>query len=170
VSSFSPIDDAGYEALYRRLTGQPRIAQQALGTIVSLPPRSATAAAPGAEHASSPPPRTARVKWRVAAAVALALAVASLSLVWYLGGSSSGTAVRGVVLDTSQRAVAGARVTVIGSPAEVITLASGNFVIPTNAADGQQVQLHAEKEGYRPSTLWHPAGNTPAVVVLEEAR
>lgn len=35
------------------------------------------------------------------------------------------------------------------------------------SADGQQVQLHAEKEGYEAVTQFHPAGAFPATLILE---
>ncbi len=38
-----------------------------------------------------------------------------------------------------------------------------------HAADRQQVQLHAEKEGYVPTTIWQPAGDPPAVLMLQQA-
>ena len=76
--------------------------------------------------------------------------------------------VRGQVVDSKQRAVADARVFVVGYEAEaVITKEGGNFELSAHAAMNQQVLLHAEKKGLKAAKLWHPAGDTPAVLVLE---
>lgn len=75
--------------------------------------------------------------------------------------------VGGVVVDKSGRALSGVRVTVVGhEDTGVITSGSGNFVLTAYAADGQQVLLHAEKEGYRARNQWHPAGDEPATIIL----
>lgn len=77
--------------------------------------------------------------------------------------------VRGQVVDGRNHAIVGARVFVIGyEPDAMITREGGNFELPAHAAIGQQVLLHAEKVGYRPVNLWHPAGDTPAILVLEK--
>jgi hypothetical protein len=74
--------------------------------------------------------------------------------------------VRGQVIDSKNRGIAGARVFVVGYEAEaVITKEGGNFELPAHAAVNQPVLLHAEKSGY-PAELWHPAGETPAKLVL----
>lgn len=76
--------------------------------------------------------------------------------------------VRGQVLDSGGRAVAGVRVSVAGYEAEaVITKEGGNFELPAHAAVGQQILLHAEKTGYRPARLHHSAGDDPAELKLE---
>lgn len=76
--------------------------------------------------------------------------------------------IRGIVLDESGNAVEGVRVSVVGHEEETVTTgAGGQFVLPAHAADGQQVQLHAEKTGYRGITQFHPAGNFPATLTLE---
>ncbi len=76
--------------------------------------------------------------------------------------------VRGQVVDSKQHAIAAARVFVVGYEAEaVITKEGGNFELPSHAAMNQQVLLHAEKKGLKPAKLWHPAGDAPAVLVLE---
>jgi hypothetical protein len=49
----------------------------------------------------------------------------------------------------------------------LITKEGGNFELPAHAALNQQVLLHAQKNGYQAAKLWHPAGDTPAVLVLE---
>lgn len=76
--------------------------------------------------------------------------------------------VRGQVVDAKNRALAGARVFVVGNETEaIITKEGGNFDLPAHAALNQQVLLHAEKKGLKATKLWHPAGDTPAVLMLE---
>jgi hypothetical protein len=76
--------------------------------------------------------------------------------------------VRGMVLDESGKALEGVRVSVVGHDGEAaVTGPGGQFVLPAHAADGQQVQLHAEKEGHEAVTQFHPAGDFPATLTLE---
>ncbi len=76
--------------------------------------------------------------------------------------------IRGIVVDGSGKALAGARVSVTGYESEaVLTPAGGNFVLLAHASDGQQVLVSAEKEGYAPLTQWHPAGDEPLTLALE---
>lgn len=76
--------------------------------------------------------------------------------------------VRGQVVDQGNRGVLGARVFVVGFETEaIITKEGGNFELPAHAAVNQQVLLHAEKANYQPAKLWHPAGDAPAVLMLE---
>lgn len=73
----------------------------------------------------------------------------------------------GIVEDERQSSIEGASVSVVGYDAEaVLTKGSGSFSLPAHAADGQQVQLHAEKAGYQPATQWCPAGDSPCSIVL----
>jgi Carboxypeptidase regulatory-like domain len=75
--------------------------------------------------------------------------------------------VRGIVVDGSNRALAGARVSVVGYESEAVTTgANGGFRLPAHAAEGQQVSLHAEKAGYDAVTQFHPAGDEAATIVL----
>jgi hypothetical protein len=77
--------------------------------------------------------------------------------------------VRGQVVDSKDRSIAGAKVFVVGYEANVvITKEGGNFELPAHAAVGQMVSLHAEKSGYDAVTQSHPAGNHPAKLVLEK--
>ncbi|MGH9842151.1 MAG: TIR domain-containing protein [Blastocatellia bacterium] len=77
--------------------------------------------------------------------------------------------VRGQVVDGNNRAIAGARVCVVGYESETtITKEGGNFELPTHTPVGAEVLLHAEKSGYQPTKQKHPAGNHPAVLVLEK--
>ena len=76
--------------------------------------------------------------------------------------------VRGQVVDGKNRAVAGARVFVVGYESEaVITQEGGNFELPAHAAAGQMVLLYAGKNGYRPTKQPQPAGDTPVDLILE---
>jgi hypothetical protein len=76
--------------------------------------------------------------------------------------------VRGQVVDGSNRAVAGARVFVVGYESEgVITQKGGNFELPAHAMIGQPVHIYAEKAGYRPTKHLHHAGEMPAELILE---
>ena len=76
--------------------------------------------------------------------------------------------VRGMVQDAAGRAVAGALVSIVGYGGEALTTnADGSFALPAHTAEGQQVELHAEKQSYRPVNQWCPAGKTPATLVLE---
>jgi|SRR5262245_16403896 len=76
--------------------------------------------------------------------------------------------VRGQVVDSRGRAVAGARVSVAGYEAEaVVTKEGGNFELPAHAAVGQQVRLHAEKRGYGVADLHRPAGDEPVILQLQ---
>jgi hypothetical protein len=82
--------------------------------------------------------------------------------------ASQTATVRGIVLDESGNAVEGVRVSVVGHEGEMATTgAGGQFVLPAHAANDQQVQLHAEKPGYRGITQHHPAGSFPATLTLE---
>ena len=73
----------------------------------------------------------------------------------------------GIVEDDKQTAIAGATVSVIGYDSEAqVTKASGSFSLPAHATDGQQVQVHVEKAGYRGDTLWCAAGDSPCAILL----
>lgn len=83
-------------------------------------------------------------------------------------GNSRTARIIGMIEDEGQSAIVGATVSVIGYDSEAeITRSSGNFSLPAHAADGQQVQLHAEKTGYRSANSWCPAGDTPCVIQLQ---
>ena len=79
--------------------------------------------------------------------------------------------VRGIVVGSSNRAIAGARVCVVGFESEAAaTGPTGGFVLPAHAAEGQQVQLHIEKQGYSAVTEFHPAGHAASTIVLDPVR
>jgi len=92
------------------------------------------------------------------------------AIVLELTHDSSGS-IRGMVRDQRGNSLAGARVSLPGYGGEgVITSASGSFVLPAHVSVGQQVEIHAEKAGYKPLDQWHPAGNESAILVLEKNR
>ena len=72
--------------------------------------------------------------------------------------------VRGDVLDEHGRLVAGARVSIPGYPDVAVTNEEGNFVLPAHAADGQIVQVRAQKDNLV-GTLSVPAGKAVELVV-----
>ena len=75
--------------------------------------------------------------------------------------------VMGIVEDEKQAAIVGAKVSVIGYDKEAVdTKSSGNFSLPAHVADGQQVQLHAEKSGFKAADQWCPAGDSPCSIQL----
>jgi hypothetical protein len=79
--------------------------------------------------------------------------------------------VRGLVQDQRGKVLSNVRISLPGYGDEgVITSASGSFVLPAHVSVGQQVEIHAEKAGYKPIDQWHPAGNDSAILVLEKNR
>jgi SEFIR domain len=160
----------GYEAMYRRLTGQPRFRRSELGPVRSLPTETPGALIPGRVARNPGSARKNSAAWIAAAVLAAIALTGGTTLVrHYSQASSEGpkTAhVRGTVIDSAQLAIQGTRVSLIGRSGSVVTDDSGSFDLPAGVADGTDVQIRAEHDGYRVSTLWHPAGDTPAVIVL----
>jgi hypothetical protein len=79
--------------------------------------------------------------------------------------------VRGIVEDQNRSAISGAEISVVGYDSErVLTGSTGSFELPAHAATDQQVQVHAEKKGYRATNAWCPAGDTPCELVLRRAQ
>jgi hypothetical protein len=72
--------------------------------------------------------------------------------------------VRGDVIDEHGRSVVGARVSIPGYPDAAVTDDMGNFVLPAHAADGQVVQVRAQKDQLV-GTLSVPAGKTVELVI-----
>lgn len=72
--------------------------------------------------------------------------------------------IRGVVLDEHSRSVVGAHVSIPGYPDVAVTDEMGNFILPAHAADGQIVQVRAQKDQFVGS-LSVPAGKTVELVV-----
>ena|SRR5579872_859594 len=79
---------------------------------------------------------------------------------------NSPAALHGIVMDASGRGVPGATVTVVGGTSSANTQPDGQFTLTTQAADGEQVLLLAEKKGYKPVQQWHPAGNEPVTIIV----
>ena len=73
--------------------------------------------------------------------------------------------ISGFVEDNTSHAVAGATVSVLGGSSGV-TDRNGIFTLKANAAVGQPVRLHVEKDGYEAVDQDHPAGREPATIVL----
>src|SRR5215213_3865707 len=76
------------------------------------------------------------------------------------------TGIRGVVVDELGRGVPAATVAIVGARDVVRSDASGQFSLHTDAADGEQVLVRAQKASYVPVTQWHPAGRQPVTIVL----
>jgi hypothetical protein len=78
------------------------------------------------------------------------------------------TDIRGIVTDDMGRAIEGASVSVVGYGYQMVrTKADGGFELAAHAADGQQVELHAEKLGFEPVGGWYAAGTAPVDLVLK---
>jgi hypothetical protein len=76
--------------------------------------------------------------------------------------------IRGTVVDETGRSIGDVRVSVAGYANEaVLTGQGGGFRLPAHAANGQQVLLRAEKQGFRSTSIHHPAGGMPATLVLQ---
>jgi len=73
--------------------------------------------------------------------------------------------VRGVVIDEHRRSVAGAQVSIPGYSDVAETDQMGNFVLPAHAADGQIVQVRAQK-GQLVASMSVPAGNAAVELML----
>jgi hypothetical protein len=72
--------------------------------------------------------------------------------------------VRGIVIDERGRSIAGAQVSISGYTDVALTDKMGNFVLPAHAADGQIVQVRAQKDRLI-RTLSVPAGKTVELMV-----
>ena len=72
--------------------------------------------------------------------------------------------VRGDVIDDHGRSIVGARVSIPGYPDVAVTDGMGNFVLPAHAADGQIVQVRAQKDRLV-GTMSVPAGKSVELVV-----
>jgi hypothetical protein len=79
--------------------------------------------------------------------------------------------IRGIVVDDHNVGLEGALVSLVGhGPETVRTSQGGHFGLPAYAADGQEVQLHVEKQGYTSVSQYHPAGKEPVTIVLYKVR
>jgi hypothetical protein len=81
-----------------------------------------------------------------------------------LGRDTSAT-IRGDVVDELRRSVVGANVSIMGYPDVTKTDQMGNFELPAHAAEGQVVQVRAQK-GLFFGHLSAPAGKTPIELVI----
>ena len=78
---------------------------------------------------------------------------------------------RGIVEDQNRNAVVGAETSIIGYDSEkAVTGSTGSFDLPAHAAVNQQVQVHAEKKGYRATNVWCQAGDAACEVVLKRGK
>lgn len=77
------------------------------------------------------------------------------------------TDVRGRVQDTAGHSLAGARVQVVGYEDKVITGEDGHFVLPAHVAEGEEVHLRVECEGFAPEDFWPLAGRSGIPLRLE---
>ena len=75
--------------------------------------------------------------------------------------------VRGTVVDSQGRSLAGARVSVEGFPESITTGRTGSFELPAHAADGQSVRVRAEHSGFTGTTTTVLAGETPVQIVMD---
>jgi hypothetical protein len=74
--------------------------------------------------------------------------------------------VRGIVVDSTGKALSGAQVLVVGFGSEaVITQRDGGFVLPAHAADGQLVELHVQK-GRKSVKQWTTGGQSAVTILL----
>jgi hypothetical protein len=73
---------------------------------------------------------------------------------------------RGVVVDDRGRTVAGAAVSIVGYTDGTITDQMGNFVLTAHAAEGQIVEIRAQKDQLTGS-MSVPAGNVPVELVVK---
>lgn len=74
--------------------------------------------------------------------------------------------VTGIVLDRHSRPIQGARVGVFGFDSEAVTTGlTGTFTLQPHAAEGQQVEIYAQKSGLGSTTQGCQAGNFPLTVV-----
>ena len=78
--------------------------------------------------------------------------------------------VKGVVVDEAKEPIAGATVSIVGTAGVATTDAQGHFSLAAHAAMNEEVRLRIAKSGYRPVEQYHPAGETPAYIILERAR
>jgi hypothetical protein len=80
--------------------------------------------------------------------------------------SDTSAMIRGVVEDERGRSVAGASVSVAGYDEAELTDSMGNFVLPAHAAEGQVVQVRAQKLALAGS-LSVPAGRDPVEIIMK---
>lgn len=78
--------------------------------------------------------------------------------------------ISGIVLDPVGRAIANAKVSVVGPGSERVTTdASGSFDLNAHVAKAQSVQLHTEADGFLPNNQTYLAGAKGVTVTLKSA-
>ncbi len=80
--------------------------------------------------------------------------------------SDTSAMIRGVVVDEHHKSVVGATVSVPGYQDVAVTDKMGNFALPAHVADGQIVQVRAQK-GQMEGSLSIPAGRLPVELVIK---
>jgi hypothetical protein len=80
--------------------------------------------------------------------------------------SDTSAMLRGIVVDERHRSAAAATVSIVGYPDEVVTDNQGNFSLPAHAAEGQMVQVRAQKDQLI-GNLSVPAGKEAVEIMLK---
>jgi hypothetical protein len=80
-------------------------------------------------------------------------------------GQALNATVTGLIEDEKGQALEGATVTILGGESGE-TSVMGTFTLKANAAIGQKVRIHAQKEGYKAVDVEFVAGNAPVTLVL----
>lgn len=81
--------------------------------------------------------------------------------------SDASASLRGVVVDEHGAAVARAEVSIVGYSDVVVTNETGNFLLPAHAAEGQIVQVRAQK-GPLVGSMSVPAGRSVELVIRKQ--
>jgi len=80
--------------------------------------------------------------------------------------SDTSAMIRGIVVDEQHRSVVGATVSVPGYQDVAVTDKMGNFALPAHVADGQIVQVRAQKNQLVGS-MFVPAGRLPVELIVK---
>jgi hypothetical protein len=72
--------------------------------------------------------------------------------------------------DIVKNPIAGATVSIVGSAGFTTTDTNGFFSLPAFVAEDEEIRLHISKTGYVTKEQYHPAGNTPAYIVLQRIK
>jgi hypothetical protein len=81
--------------------------------------------------------------------------------------SDTSATIHGVVLDEHGGSVVGATVSIPGNGETVVTDKMGNFTLPAHAADGQIVEVRAQKDKLAGS-MSGPAGHSPLEIIVKQ--
>jgi hypothetical protein len=74
--------------------------------------------------------------------------------------------VTGTVADEKGNPIAGAKVSITGGAGSSVTDGDGFFLLPAKAAEGEEVRLRVTKPGYEALDQYHPAGSSPAYLII----